>query len=234
MLYSDYFCTCLSPKLWGPQGESRSWLLLHVSLLSTVYLLHNRCLKMLSGLIWRETSVKGTPLTGPEGRLENSEDIWTGPERACRSLPDMESCWHSQGCKWTVMKGYGACGNTEGRSACLEQTECWGKWWMSPKDFEVDQFSSSRDTNLLRVTAVYGNRKQSENIQNVLGEAGLVSFCWWQIVPRVSSVCFLGGHGARQQDRVVRRGSQEETDGCSWGMLNLKRPRNPSKCVFEV
>lgn len=76
-----------------------------------------------------------------------------------------------------------------------------------------------------------GNRKQSGNIQNVLGEEGLVSFCWWQIVPRVSSVCFLGGHGARQQDGVVKRGSQEETDGCSWGMLNLKRPRNPSKCV---
>lgn len=153
-------------------------------------------------------------------------------ECARRSLPDLESCWRSQGCRWRVMTGYGACGNTEGRSACLEQSECWGKCWMGPKDGWGRLALWQSRCKLVRVVPVCGKRKQSETIKNVLEEERLVSFCWWRTVSRVSSVCLLGGHEARQRNRVVSRGSQEETDGCSWRHAEFEETEKPLKgCV---
>lgn len=50
----------------------------------------------------------------------------------------------------------------------------------------------------------------------------------------VSSVCLLGGHEVRQRNRVVSRGSQEETDGCCWGHVEFEETEKPLKGCVDV
>lgn len=62
------------------------------------------------------STVKGTPLTQPKGRLEKGGDIELGLECAHRGLPGMEGCWLSLGCKCSLRKDLECWGNmVEGR-----------------------------------------------------------------------------------------------------------------------